>query len=91
VTDPEFAPLFLAATAKRPSEELYDVQKDPDCMNNLAGKPEFSKVQKELKKQLISQLKATGDPREAGPNPEIWESYPRLKGEIRKFPSETKN
>ena len=91
VTDPEFSPLFLAAMAKRPAEELYDVQKDPDCMNNLAGKPEFSKVQKELKKQLVSQLKATGDPREVGLNPEIWETYPRLKGEIRKFPTETNN
>jgi len=60
-------------------------------MNNLAGNPKFSAIQKQLNKQLISQLKATGDPREVGPNPEIWESYPRLKGEIRKFPPETKN
>lgn len=91
VTGPEFAPLFLAATGKRPAEELFDIQKDPDCMNNLAGKPEFSAVQKQLNKQLVSQLKATGNPREVGSNPEIWESYPRLKGEIRKFPPETKN
>jgi uncharacterized sulfatase len=90
VNNPEFAPLFLAATAKRPAEELYDIQNDPSCMNNLAGKPEFSKVQKELNKQLVSHLKETGDPREVGTNPEIWESYPRLKGEIRKFPPETK-
>jgi N-sulfoglucosamine sulfohydrolase len=70
---------------------LYDIRKDPDCMNNLAGKSEFSAVQKQLSNQLVSQLKATGDSRELGPNPEIWETYPRLKGEIRKFPSETKN
>lgn len=91
VTDSEFAPLFLAATNKRTAEELYDIQKDPDCMNNLAGKPEFSTVQKQLNKRLISHLKATGDSREVGSNPEIWEAYPRLKGEIRQFPQETKN
>lgn len=85
-TDTEIAPFFLAATARRPGEELYDIQKDPDCMNNLAGKPEFSKVQKQLSKRLIAHLVATGDPREVGSNPEIWETYPRLNGEIREFP-----
>jgi uncharacterized sulfatase len=86
VTDPEFAPLFLAATAKRPGEELYDIQNDPYCMNNLAGKQELSNVQKQLSERLIRHLIATGDPREVGSNPEIWETYPRLNGEIRKFP-----
>jgi uncharacterized sulfatase len=86
VSNQEFAPFFLAAMAKRSAEELYNIQNDPDCMNNLAGKPEFSKVQKQLSKKLIRHLIATGDPREVGSNPEIWEAYPRLNGEIRKFP-----
>ena len=88
VTDPEFTPFFLAATAKRSAEELYNIQIDPDCMNNLAGKPEFKNIRKQLSKKLITYLKATGDPREIGSNPEIWEAYPRLNGEIRKFPKE---
>lgn len=85
------APFFLAATAKRPAEELYDIRKDPDCMINLAGKQEFSAIQKQLSKRLANRLKATGDTREVGSNPEIWETYPRLKGEIRKFPEKTNN
>ena len=86
VTNQELTPFFQAAMAKRSGEELYNIQNDPDCMNNLAGKPEFSKVQEQLSRKLITRLKATGDPREVGSNPEIWETYPRLNGEIRKFP-----
>jgi uncharacterized sulfatase len=89
--DPGFLPLFLAATAKRPAEELYDIIIDPDCMENLAGKAEYEKIQKQLSERLIIRLKETGDPRETGSNPEIWEAYPRLKGEIRKFPVQTDN
>lgn len=91
MTDPEFAPLFLAATDKRPAEELYDIQKDPDCMHNLAGISGFRSIQEQLSRQLVSMLKASGEPREAGPDPEIWEAYPRLNGAIRNFPPETKN
>src|SRR5439155_1668200 len=30
------------ALAKRSGEELYDIQKDPACMSNLAGDPKFA-------------------------------------------------
>jgi len=86
--DPEFLSLFLAATAKRPAEELFDIINDPHCMNNLAGKPDYELLLKELSGRLTSILKATGDTRETGSDPEIWETYPRLKGEIRKFPAQ---
>ncbi len=86
ITDPEFLKLFLAATAKRPTEELYDITKDPDCMENLAGMASYEGIRKQLSDRLVKRLKETGDPRETGPDPEVWESYPRLKGEIRKFP-----
>ena len=84
--DPAFLPLFLAAVAKRPSEELYDIVNDPDCLVNLAGKQGYEDVTRQLSGRLVSRLKETGDPRETGSNPEIWETYPRLKGVIRKFP-----
>ncbi len=89
VNDPVIAPFFLAATKKRPAEELFDIRKDPDCMINLAGKSEYKAVQKEMAERLVNLLKATHDPRESGSNPEIWETYPRLKGEIRTFPAES--
>jgi len=84
--DPGFLKLFLAATAKRPAEELYDINRDPDCIENLAGMPSYENIRKQLSERLVNLLKTTGDPRETGSDPEIWESYPRLKGEIRKFP-----
>ncbi len=84
--NPGFLELFLATTAKRPGEELYDIINDPDCMVNLANKPEFEKDRKQLAARLSDRLKETGDPRETGSNPEIWETYPRMVGEIRKFP-----
>ncbi len=89
VVDSAIAPFFLAATAKRPAEELYDIQADPGCMINLAGNSGFKTIQKQLSRRLVNHLKATGDPRELGSNPEIWEAYPRLKGEMRKFPNES--
>jgi N-sulfoglucosamine sulfohydrolase len=86
IKDKSFLPLFLAAVDKRPAEELYDIIKDPYCMENLAGKPDFEDIRKQLSTRLVMRLKETGDPRESGSNPEIWETYPRLRGEIRKFP-----
>lgn len=86
VEDAMLKPFFLAAMAKRPAEELFDLSNDPDCMVNLAESPAFTDVKKKLSIRLTAKLKETGDPRE-GANPEIWETYPRLKGEIRKFPN----
>ncbi len=51
------------AFGKRPSEELYDLKRDPDCINNLAGKSEYKTVQQRLRAQMESELKAQGDPR----------------------------
>ena len=53
----------------RPAEELYDVVKDPYEMNNLAGDPEYAKVQAELKSKVKAWMKRMGD---SGP-----ESQPR--------------
>jgi arylsulfatase A-like enzyme len=48
---------------KRPAEELYDQRNDPDQMNNLAGNPDYKKVQNKLAKQLNKVQKRTEDPR----------------------------
>ena len=39
--DNELKPFFDLAVGKRPSEELFDVTKDPGCLDNLAEKSEF--------------------------------------------------
>lgn len=76
--------LFLA-TGKRPAEELYDIQSDPGCINNLAFNPDFEDITESLRNRLYKKLGETGDPLISG-NPEIWESYPRLRGPMREFP-----
>ena len=70
----------------RPTEELYDLKKDPDQMNNLALNPTFSKVLKEHRDVLENWIKETGD---KGQYPEaaaqlkatydMWKDRPRFK------------
>ncbi len=40
---------------------LYDIQRDPDQLNNLAGKPEAAALQKEMEKRLATWMQKTGD------------------------------
>jgi N-sulfoglucosamine sulfohydrolase len=54
------------AFGKRPAEELFDLSNDPDCLNNLAGKPEFKKPLAALRKQLTEELIKQNDPRILG-------------------------
>jgi arylsulfatase A-like enzyme len=51
---------------KRQAEELYDIEKDPECINNLAPKKEYEAKKQKLQKQLFAELKAQGDPRMFG-------------------------
>ncbi len=51
---------------KRPKEELYDLRKDPDYLNNIATNPEYATIKAKLSMQLMATLKSTGDPRVTG-------------------------
>jgi uncharacterized sulfatase len=64
--DQSFRKEFDIAFGLRPAEELYDLQQDPDEMNNLAGDPAHAKVKQELNSRLMSVLKKTEDPRVTG-------------------------
>jgi N-sulfoglucosamine sulfohydrolase len=55
--------LFDYAFAPRPEEELYDLQTDPDQMNNLVSDPAYADVRRELAERLMSVLRDEGDPR----------------------------
>lgn len=83
--NPEYSRFFRLAVGKRPAEELYDIMNDPGCLNNLAADPEYSAELQDLRTRLGGYLMRTGDPRVTG-NGEIFESYPRLRGSMRKFP-----
>ena len=54
------------AFGKRPKEELYDIKNDPFQIKNLADNPSFLEIKEQMNEQLISELKATGDPRLTG-------------------------
>ncbi len=64
--NPENEKFYQFAFGKRPGEELYDIKNDPFQVSNLAEDPGYFELKKQLRKQLISQLKATGDPRVTG-------------------------
>ena len=82
--DPEVRKYFELAVGKRPAEELYDITKDPGCLENLAAKDDHKEILADLRKQLEDHLKETKDPRVMG-NGDIWETYIRYSP-IRTFP-----
>jgi len=61
---------------KRPAEELFDIVKDPACLQNLAAIPAHGKALESHRRQLESILKAESDPRILGTGA-IFDSYPR--------------
>lgn len=80
----DIKPFLDLAVAKRPEFELCAFQKDPFCLENLAGKPEFSKVENRSKSELLKELKKTKDSRIVEPDKEIFDSYKRYSL-MRKF------
>ncbi len=60
---------------KRPTEELYDLKKDPDCVVNLAALPKYQATKKSMEKEMEAKLLAQGDLRMMGFG-HIYEQYP---------------
>ena len=73
--------LFELAFAKRPAEELYDLQKDPGQLSNVAGEPQYANVKKELAAALMAELKVTKDPRVLGKG-DAFDQYPYYGGGV---------
>jgi N-sulfoglucosamine sulfohydrolase len=65
---------FEMSFAKRPEHELYDIVKDPYCINNLALLPKYADVINKLRSQMEAELIAQGDPRALG-NGAIFDKY----------------
>jgi uncharacterized sulfatase len=83
--EPAIHTYFELAFAKRAEFELYNVVRDPGCLNNLSGRGDLAAVESELKQALFDELERTGDPRAVGPDPDIFESYIRYD-RMRNFP-----
>ena len=82
-------PLFELGFGKRPQEELYDLRKDPDYMQNVAYDSDYEQIRADLHSRLMSVLEEQNDPRItespprfeqppfAGPAPAEWEAENR--------------
>ena len=77
--DPDYN-YFLLSFGKRPSDELYEIDKDPDCVHNLAADPKYASVMKELKTQMDRTLRFQKDPRILGEG-DIFDYYPEAREE----------
>ncbi len=83
--DPAISRFFHLAVDKRPEIELYDIRKDPYCLNNLATQFSFQSTKEKLGNQLMAYLKKTNDPRMGPEGEKIYEDYVRYSP-IRTFP-----
>ena len=72
--DPTIRRYYLMAYGRRPGEELYDMEKDPDQLHNIAADPAMSEIKQHLIWKLNAYLQQTGDPRQHGATP--WDDYP---------------
>jgi len=61
--DVDIRPMFKLGFDKRPYEELYDLQKDPNYTNNVANDPEYKETKENLHEQLMDLLRSQQDPR----------------------------
>lgn len=59
---------------KRPAEELYNIEADPFCMNNLADGNSFKDVKAKLTTEMTQKLEEQNDPRILGKG-SIFDNY----------------
>ncbi len=64
--DPQWKRFYEDAFGKRPSEELYDLRKDPHQMHNVASDEAYAAIKAQLSVQLLSTLREANDPRVTG-------------------------
>jgi arylsulfatase A-like enzyme len=70
---------FDLCFGKRPSEELYDLKKDPGQIINVAAQAEYSGARKQLRANLDRWMKEMADPRLLSDD-DHWDSYPYFGG-----------
>lgn len=69
-----FDDYYRLCFGKRPAEELYRVDADPDCLKNLAAEPGLRLLKEQLRAEMEASLRADGDPRIFGRGA-VFESY----------------
>ena len=66
--------LWESNFGKHPKEELFHIEKDENCMLNLAYKVKYKQLKKELYSILVAELKKQKDPRMFGKG-DIFDKY----------------
>ena len=79
---PSLSNEFLLIYGKRPTEELFNVNADPESKLNLAENATYAALKADLKAQLFAQLVRQNDPRALG-NGEVFDSYERAPDTLR--------
>lgn len=69
---------------KRPAEELYDLQRDPECLSNLAHIERFAETKGRLRRQMTEELQSQNDPRILG-HGEVFDHYPYASKEFQDY------
>ena len=69
---------------KRPEETLYDLRKDPDCIENIAQNNKYSFIKDSLRKVLIEDLTINKDPRILGYG-DLFDNYTYAEKRTRNF------
>ena len=77
--DPAVKAKYDLCFAKRPAEELYDLEQDPEQLRNVAAEPTYADAKRKLAEQLTAELTQLKDPRVVGGG-EKFDEYEYLGG-----------
>jgi arylsulfatase A-like enzyme len=69
---------------KRPADELYDIHRDPECVNNLANDLAFTQTLDEMRYKMMQMLRDDGDPRAFGKGDDL-ELYKYVGGRAKGY------
>jgi len=81
---------YQLSFGKRAAEELYDLKKDPACVDNLAAKSEHAATVQSLRAEMEQSLTKDGDPRMSGKG-DVFDTYPYLGASKHKYETWLKN
>ena len=66
--EPEVQALFEMGFGKFPAEELYDLERDPHYLDNVAADPAYAAAREQLSSRLMAVLREQRDPRVTEPD-----------------------
>ena len=83
-TNPETFDYWNWNFGKRPAQEFYKIDEDPECMNNLIGEEQYADLINNMLNQMQGELEEQGDPRMSGQG-HIFDEYTYAQKNVRGF------